>query len=176
MILGARLIATRLISTDDRFDALFSFAASKGVLVGVKVDTGVVPLHGGLDGETATQGLDGLDARCAGYYARGARFAKWRAVLSIDRASGKPSDLCVRANADALARYASICQKNGLVPIVEPEILTDGAHDVETSAAVTERVLAAVFKSLSDHGVMLEARRTVHWSPYDPVRVVNAVP
>ena len=59
---------------------------------------------------------------------------------------------------------------------MEPEILTDGAHDVETSAAVTERVLAAVFKSLSDHGVMLEARRTVHWSPYDPVRVVNAVP
>ncbi|GBG91053.1 hypothetical protein CBR_g51787 [Chara braunii] len=123
------------------------------VVPGIKVDTGVAALAG-TNGETTTQGHDGLGARCAKYYQQGARFAKWRAVLKI--ADGCPSPLAVQSNADGLARYASICQENGLVPIVEPEILIDGSHDIEKSAAVTEKVLAAVYKSLSDHHVLLE--------------------
>ncbi|GBG81370.1 hypothetical protein CBR_g32043 [Chara braunii] len=123
------------------------------VVPGIKVDTGVAILAG-TDGETTTQGHDGLGARCANYYQAGARFAKWRAVLKIS--DGCPSPLAIQANAEGLARYASICQENGLVPIVEPEILIDGPHDIEKSAAVTEKVLAAVYKSLSDHHVLLE--------------------
>ncbi|GBG81373.1 hypothetical protein CBR_g32047 [Chara braunii] len=124
-----------------------------GVVPGIKVDTGVAALAGTC-GETTTQGHDGLGARCAKYYQAGARFAKWRAVLKI--ADGCPSPLAIQSNAEGLARYASICQENGLVPIVEPEILIDGSHDIERSAAVTEKVLAAVYKSLSDHHVLLE--------------------
>lgn len=127
--------------------------AAGGVVPGVKVDTGLVGIAG-TDGETATQGLDALGARCARYYEGGARFAKWRAVLRIG--PGAPSELAVRQNAEGLARYAAICQENGLVPILEPEILTGGAHDIRTCAAVTERVLAAVYKSLNDHRVLLE--------------------
>jgi fructose-bisphosphate aldolase class I len=133
-----------------------SFVAAlttKGILPGIKVDTGVVTLPG-TDGETTTQGLDGLDARCAQYYARGARFAKWRGVLTISEVL--PSAQCVVDNASNLARYAAICQANGLVPIVEPEIMTDGSHGIERCAAVTEMVLAHVFKALHDHHVMLE--------------------
>ncbi|KAL6839475.1 hypothetical protein ACP4OV_030745 [Aristida adscensionis] len=125
-----------------------------GVLPGIKVDKGTVEIAG-TNGETTTQGLDSLGARCAKYYAAGARFAKWRAVLKVGPA-GEPSELAVKQNAEGLARYALICQENGLVPIVEPEILTDGAHDIKTCAAATERVLAAVYKSLNDHKVLLE--------------------
>jgi fructose-bisphosphate aldolase, class I len=96
-----------------------------------------------------------LGARCAKYYEAGARFAKWRAVLKIGP-GGEPSELAVRLNAEGLARYVIICQENGLVPIVEPEILSDGPHDIKTCAAVTESVLAGVYKSLSDHKVLLE--------------------
>ena len=119
------------------------------------MDQGVVPLYG-TDGEVLAQGLDDLGGRCARYYAQGARFAKWRAVYHIKESSGAPSGLSIQMNAETLARYAAICQANGLVPIVEPEILMDGTHDIEVSAAVTEKVLAAVFKSLSDHHVLLE--------------------
>lgn len=94
--------------------------------------------------------------RSAKYYEAGARFAKWRNVLSIDPANGIPSELAVSLCANTLARYAAISQANGLVPIVEPEILMDGAHGIEVCAAVTERVLAAVFKALADHHVLLE--------------------
>ncbi|XP_062229217.1 fructose-bisphosphate aldolase 5, cytosolic-like [Phragmites australis] len=125
-----------------------------GVVPGIKVDKGTVEIAG-TNGETTTQGLDSLGARCAKYYEAGARFAKWRAVLKIGPA-GEPSELAVKQNAEGLARYALLCQENGLVPIVEPEILTDGAHDIKTCAAVTERVLAAVYKSLNDHKVLLE--------------------
>ena len=127
--------------------------ASKGVVPGIKVDKGVVPLPG-TSGETSTQGLDGLDGRCAEYYKKGARFAKWRGVLTISDVL--PSAQCVAENANCLARYAAICQANGLVPIVEPEILADGAHTIERCAAVTETVLTSVFKALHDHRVMLE--------------------
>ncbi|XP_014504861.1 fructose-bisphosphate aldolase, cytoplasmic isozyme [Vigna radiata var. radiata] len=124
-----------------------------GVLPGIKVDKGTVELAG-TDGETTTQGLDGLGQRCAKYYEAGARFAKWRAVLKIG--PNEPSELSIHENAYGLARYAVICQENGLVPIVEPEILVDGPHDIHKCAAVTERVLAACYKALNDHHVLLE--------------------
>lgn len=98
-----------------------------------------------------------MDARCAKYYAQGARFAKWRAVLHIkDTVGATPSDLAIIENANTLARYASICQQNGLVPIVEPEVLMDGDFSIEVAAVCTEKVIAAVYKALSDHHVMLE--------------------
>jgi fructose-bisphosphate aldolase class I len=124
-----------------------------GVIVGIKVDKGTVPLSG-CDNETTTQGLDGLAERCQKYYAAGARFAKWRSVLRIGK--NEPSALAIDENANVLARYASICQANGLVPIVEPEILMDGDHDLERASYVTEKVLAAVYKKLSDHHILLE--------------------
>ncbi|AEC09257.1 Fructose-bisphosphate aldolase class-I [Arabidopsis suecica] len=126
---------------------------SAGVLPGIKVDKGTVELAG-TNGETTTQGLDGLGDRCKKYYEAGARFAKWRAVLKIG--VNEPSQLAIHENAYGLARYAVICQENGLVPIVEPEILVDGSHDIQKCAAVTERVLAACYKALSDHHVLLE--------------------
>ncbi|KAL2933626.1 Fructose-bisphosphate aldolase cytoplasmic isozyme [Bienertia sinuspersici] len=124
-----------------------------GVLPGIKVDKGTVELAG-TNGETTTQGLDGLGARCAKYYEAGARFAKWRAVLKIGPT--EPSPLAILENANGLARYAIICQENGLVPIVEPEILVDGSHDIDRCAEVSERVLAACYKALNDHHVLLE--------------------
>ncbi|XP_051148452.1 fructose-bisphosphate aldolase 1, cytoplasmic-like [Andrographis paniculata] len=124
-----------------------------GALPGIKVDKGVVELPG-TNGETTTQGLDDLGQRCAEYYKAGARFAKWRAVLKIG--ANEPSPLAIHENAYGLARYAMICQENGLVPIVEPEILVDGPHDIDRCAHVTERVLAACYKALNDHHVLLE--------------------
>lgn len=124
-----------------------------GVLPGIKVDKGTVELAG-TNGETTTQGLDGLAQRCAQYYTAGARFAKWRAVLKIGPT--EPSPLAILENANGLARYAIICQENGLVPIVEPEILVDGTHDIDRCAEVSERVLAACYKALNDHHVLLE--------------------
>ncbi|KAL8150678.1 hypothetical protein V2J09_020486 [Rumex salicifolius] len=124
-----------------------------GVIPGIKVDKGTVELAG-TNGETTTQGFDSLGARCAEYYKAGARFAKWRAVLKIGPT--EPSELSIQQNAQGLARYAIICQENGLVPIVEPEILTDGNHSIEKCAAATETVLAAVYKALNDQHVLLE--------------------
>jgi len=129
---------------------------SRGMLGGIKVDLGVKPLPG-TNGECVTQGMDNLDARCADYYAKGCRFAKWRAVLHIkDTIGATPSQAAIIENANTLARYASICQANGLVPIVEPEVLMDGDFSIEVAAVATERVLAAVYKALSDHHVLLE--------------------
>lgn len=125
-----------------------------GIIPGIKVDAGLKPLPGGLAGEQVCTGLDGLPERCDSYYARGARFAKWRTALKIQ--DGGPSALAVQEAAWGLARYARICQDSGLVPIVEPEILMDGDHDIETTAKVQEAVLAAVYKACSDNGVYLE--------------------
>merc|ERR1712227_606645 len=122
---------------------------------GIKVDKGVVPLHGA-DNEGTTQGLDGLNERCAQYKKDGCDFAKWRCVLRIQGNGRTPSNLAIIENANVLARYASICQQNGIVPIVEPEILQDGDHSIEVCQEVTERVLAAVFKALNDHHIYLE--------------------
>jgi fructose-bisphosphate aldolase class I len=124
-----------------------------GIIPGIKVDKGVVPLSGTL-GEGTTQGLDDLGARCAQYRAGGCRFAKWRCVLNIG--PHIPSHLSMLENANVLARYASICQANGLVPIVEPEVLQDGDHDLERCQKVTEQTLAYVYKALADHHVYLE--------------------
>merc|ERR1712159_536101 len=120
--------------------------AKEGILPGIKVDKGLVPMWG-TDGEQATQGLDGLLKRCQDYYKAGARFAKWRAVLNIDMKTGKPSQLSINETATSLARYATICQEAKLVPIVEPEILAEGDHDIHINASVTKQVLAAVFKA-----------------------------
>jgi fructose-bisphosphate aldolase class I len=118
---------------------------SKGIIPGIKVDKGAQPLALA-EGETITEGLDGLRQRLAEYRGLGARFAKWRATYSI---TGElPSDYCIWTNAHALARYAALCQEAGLVPIVEPEVLQDGAHTIERSHHVTSRVLDAVEPSL----------------------------
>jgi len=126
-----------------------------GINPGIKVDKGVVPLNGTCD-EGTTQGLDGLADRCKQYVKEGCTFAKWRCVIKINKANNVPTDVAIQENAQVLARYANICQANGLVPIVEPEILIDGDHDLATSLRVTERVLACVYKTLVDHHVYLE--------------------
>jgi len=120
---------------------------SKGVIPGIKVDTGAKPLAL-TDGETITEGLDGLRDRLEEYRELGARFAKWRATYSI--AHDKPSEYCVWTNAHALARYAALCQEAGLVPIVEPEVLQDGTHTIAESRKATGRVLQAVYTELHD--------------------------
>jgi fructose-bisphosphate aldolase, class I len=120
---------------------------SKGIIPGIKVDTGAKPLALA-EGETITEGLDGLRARLEEYRGLGARFAKWRATYSIGE--GKPSEYCVWTNAHALARYAALCQEAGLVPIVEPEVLMDGTHTIAESKRTTGRVLQAVYTELHD--------------------------
>jgi fructose-bisphosphate aldolase class I len=123
---------------------------SKGVIPGIKVDTGAKPLALA-EGETITEGLDGLRERLAEYRALGARFAKWRATYSI--AADEPSEYCVWTNAHALARYAALCQEAGIVPIVEPEVLQDGTHTLEQSRKATGRVLQALYTELHDQRV-----------------------
>jgi fructose-bisphosphate aldolase class I len=127
--------------------------ADAGIIPGIKVDKGAKPLPQAPE-ETITEGLDGLRERLEEYRGLGARFAKWRAVLSIGE--GIPSDYCIWTNAHALARYAGYCQEAGLVPIVEPEVLMDGDHTIETSFHVTARTLLAVFTELHDQRVALE--------------------
>jgi len=124
-----------------------------GIIPGIKVDKGVQPLPG-TDNETVTQGIDGLLDRCKKYKAAGAQFAKWRAVLKIG--NNMPSELSIQENAVTLARYATICQQAGLVPIVEPEVLCDGEHTIEQCQQITERVLAATYKACNDHHLYLE--------------------
>lgn len=124
-----------------------------GILPGIKVDKGLTVLPNTQEEQT-TQGLDRLGERLATYYADGARFAKWRAVYAISDST--PSTLAIQTNAESLARYAALCQANGIVPIVEPEVLLDGSHTLEHCAAVTESVLHAVFHALHHHGVSLE--------------------
>jgi fructose-bisphosphate aldolase class I len=131
---------------------------ASGSMPGIKLDTGPVQLPLAPAGEKITEGLDGLPKRVDEYVKLGATFAKWRAVITIDTASGMPTDACLRANAHALARYAAICQAGGLVPIVEPEVLMDGEakHSIETSFAVHERTLRIVFEELAEANVVFE--------------------
>ena len=125
----------------------------QGVIPGIKVDTGAKPLAGA-PGETATEGLDGLRERLAEYRELGARFAKWRAVITIS--DGLPTDYAIDVNAHALARYAALCQEAGIVPIVEPEVLMDGAHSIEACYDATTRTLREVFRQLAEQRVALE--------------------
>jgi fructose-bisphosphate aldolase class I len=126
---------------------------SKGIIPGIKVDKGAKPLALA-EGETITEGLDGLRGRLEEYYGLGARFAKWRATYSIT--DELPSEYCIWTNAHALARYAALCQEAGIVPIVEPEVLQDGTHTIERSYHVACRVLAALYTELSDQRVDIE--------------------
>jgi fructose-bisphosphate aldolase class I len=127
--------------------------AERGMLPGIKVDTGAKPLAG-FPGEKVTEGLDGLRERLVEYRELGARFAKWRAVITIG--DGLPTGGCINANAHALARYAALCQEAGIVPIVEPEVLMDGDHTIDRSEEVTAETLDAVFNQLADQRVLLE--------------------
>jgi fructose-bisphosphate aldolase class I len=131
-----------------------SALADQGILPGIKVDAGVHPLAG-WPGETVTEGLDGLRARLQEYRSLGACFAKWRATFRI--AETLPSRACMGANAQALARYAALCQEQDLVPIVEPEVLMDGAHGLERCERVTGDVLVAVFAALMEQAVALDS-------------------
>jgi len=127
-----------------------------GTIPGIKVDAGLKELKGGGPKETWCSGLDGLFERCEKFYAQGARFAKWRTAVRIDLANSLPSQLAVDEAAWGLARYARICQEAGLVPIVEPEILIDGDHDLATTAKVQENLITTVYKKLQENGVYLE--------------------
>ena len=124
-----------------------------GIIPGIKVDTGAKDMAGH-PGEKITEGLDGLRERLKEYFQMGARFAKWRAVIAVG--AGIPSRGCIEANAQALARYAALCQEAGVVPVVEPEVLMDGEHTLERCNEVTEEVLRTVFNQLSIQRVMLE--------------------
>ena len=124
-----------------------------GIVPGIKVDTGARELAGH-PGEKITEGLDGLRIRLREYFQMGARFAKWRAVITIG--DGLPSQGCVAANAHALARYAGLCQEAGLVPIIEPEVLMAGEHTMERCREVTEKTLRSVFDQLAEQRVLLE--------------------
>jgi fructose-bisphosphate aldolase, class I len=124
-----------------------------GIILGIKLDAGAKPFAGFLH-ERITERLDGLRDRIDEYYSLGARFAKWRAVIAIGKDS--PSQCCIEANADALARYAALCQAGGLVPIVEPEVLMDGDHTIAQSFEVHQRVLHAVFERLYLYRIQLD--------------------
>jgi len=124
-----------------------------GIIPGIKVDTGAKDMAGH-PGEKITEGLDGLRDRLTEYFQMGARFAKWRAVIAVD--DGIPSRGCIEANAQALARYAALCQEAGLVPVIEPEVLMDGSHTLERCCEVTEEVLRTVFNQLYSQRVKLE--------------------
>ena len=132
---------------------LVKIIADTGAIPGIKVDAGAKPLPFS-PGETVTEGLDGLRERLKEYYGLGARFAKWRAVIDIGER--KPSYAAILANAHALARYAALCQEADIVPIVEPEVLMDGGHDIQTCAQVTEWVLKEVYQQLYYQNVVLE--------------------
>lgn len=152
-ISGVILFHETLYQKDDKGIPFIDLLKQRGIIAGIKVDKGVVPLAGTED-ESTTQGLDDLESRCAQYKKDGCDFAKWRCVLKIGK--NAPSYQAILENANVLARYASICQSQRIVPIVEPEVLPDGDHDLDRAQKVTETVLAAVYKSLNDHHVYLE--------------------
>jgi fructose-bisphosphate aldolase, class I len=152
-ISGAILFEETLGQRADDGAPLPEVLERRGIVSGIKVDKGTMPLVNA-PGDLITQGLDGLAERLQGYRAQGARFAKWREVYPITERN--PTPLGIAANAEVLAAYAAICQTEGIVPIVEPEVLMDGDHGIERSAEVNEEVLHAVFLALHRHQVVLE--------------------
>jgi fructose-bisphosphate aldolase, class I len=153
--IGAVILCDETIRQTTSSGASFvSVLVEQGIVPGIKVDGSTVPLAGHV-GERVTEGLDGLRQRLDDYAQMGARFAKWRSVVSIG--PSLPSRACIEANAQDLARYAAICQQAGLVPMVEPEVLMAGPHDLARCAEVTEEMLAAVFRHARTQGVVLEA-------------------
>jgi fructose-bisphosphate aldolase class I len=152
-ISGVILYEETLSQRGDDGTPLPEVAARQGIVPGIKVDAGKIPLANA-PGDEITQGLDGLAKRLAGYREQGARFTKWRAVYNVS--DTLPSRMAIKANAHALARYAAICQEEGFVPIVEPEVLMDGGHTIERCAEVTEAVLHQVFHALHEQRVVLE--------------------
>lgn len=155
-ISGVILFEETLDQTAPDGTRLVDLITAAGAIPGIKVDKGAKPLAG-QPGETVTEGLDGLRERLAVYRDKGARFAKWRAVIAIG--DGRPGWNAVKANAHALARYAALCQEAGIVPIVEPEVAMDGpeaSHDIDRCAEVSRQVLNTVFRELHDAGVDLE--------------------
>ena len=129
---------------------LIELIKNQGALPGIKVDKGLMPLDSSPE-ETVTQGLDGLDERCKEYLSLGAKFTKWRAVIKIS--DSIPSDECIKANMQALAKYARIVQDNNMVPMVEPEVLMDGSHSIERCYEVTSKSLKSLFECLKDEGI-----------------------
>lgn len=152
-ISGVILFEETLGQRSDDGTALPALLASRGIVPGIKVDKGLTPLANAPD-DRVTQGLDGLAERLQQYKTQGARFAKWREVYAIT--DHNPTPLGLEANAEMLARYAAICQQEGFVPIVEPEVLIDGEHGIERAAEVIETVLHSVFHALHRHRVILE--------------------
>lgn len=153
-ISGAILYDETIRQSKDDGTPFASALVAVGIIPGIKVDVGAKAMAA-FPGEQVTEGLDGLRVRLKEYAAMGARFAKWRAVFTIG--DGTPSRGCIEANAQALARYAGLCQEAGLVPVVEPEVLMEGDHTLEVCSEVTERVLHAVFVALYSQRVRLES-------------------
>jgi fructose-bisphosphate aldolase class I len=150
---GVILFEETLGQNDDQGTPLPKVLTGRGIVPGIKVDKGTTPLPNA-DGDLVTQGLDGLVERLKSYREQGMRFAKWREVYAItDRT---PTTLGIAANAEVLARYAAACQQEGIVPIVEPEVLIDGDHSIERSREVNDAVLRAVFDALARHRILLE--------------------
>ena len=151
---GVILHDETLRQKDNAGVAFPAYLDNLGVIPGIKVDKGIIdiPLTGG--GEKVTEGLDGLDKRLAEYFKLGARFAKWRAVITIGE--NRPSHTCIYANAHALARYAAACQAASIVPMIEPEVLLDGGHSIERCEEVTEATLRATFAALAAYNVSSE--------------------
>lgn len=152
-ISGAILFDETIRQSSSNGESFVSIMQRAGMIPGIKVDGGAKPFTGHPD-ELLTDGLDGLGDRVSEYYAMGARFAKWRAVITIG--ANIPSQACIEANADALAKYAAICQANGLVPMVEPEVLIDGNHTLDRCREVTATTLKEVFKQLTAQGVAFD--------------------
>lgn len=151
-ISGAILFEETLYQSASTGKTMVEELNAQGIVAGIKVDKGLVPLANS-NGESWCQGLDGLAERCAEYYKAGARFAKWRSVVSIPAG---PSITAQRDCAYGLARYAAICQSVGLVPIVEPEVMLDGEHDIDRTLEVAQATWAETFKYMADNGVMFE--------------------
>merc|ERR1711972_374919 len=149
---GAILFTETLYQETTDGKKMTALAEENGIIPGIKVDTGLVPLVGGKEGENWCRGLDDLKERTTDFYKQGARFAKWRTTVRVRDHSA----LAVAEAAHGLARYAAICQSSGLVPIIEPEILLDGEHSIDECLETFEETWAAVFKACADFGVLLE--------------------